>query len=187
MIQSIDAQTLETLYHTHMKEAFPPEELKPLKRMLTMQAEGRYQVWGYYDEAELLAYACVYVSERYALLDYYATTKLQRGKGHGSAFLKRLLEEIYSSQIMLIEIEAVEDAVDQADRAIRERRLAFYERLGFRLTLTEGFIYSVHYAVLDNQPTEQPHSVKEAMEDVYRYFINVPEKYAAFVNIIDRA
>lgn len=50
MIKKLDAQTLKDLYEREMKDTFPRAELKPLKAMLRMQADGHYDALGYYDE-----------------------------------------------------------------------------------------------------------------------------------------
>ena len=53
MIKKLDAQTLKDLYEREMKDTFPRAELKPLKAMLRMQADGHYDALGYYDDETL--------------------------------------------------------------------------------------------------------------------------------------
>ena len=58
MIKLLNEKELEFIYEDSMRDTFPRMELKPLKAMKRMQGEGRYDVWGYYNEEnELLAYA----------------------------------------------------------------------------------------------------------------------------------
>ena len=187
MIRRLDAKTLTKVYEQSMQEAFPPEELKPLKNMLEMQAEGFYDVWGYYPNGELVAYACVCSHQTPVLLDYYAVVESYRGQGHGSAFLQALAADRERYGSMMMEVEAVASALDEDDCVKRARRLAFYERLGFRLTVTEASVFGVHYQVLDNQDGETPHSVEEAMSSVYHYFIDNPARYEQFIKIWDLA
>ena len=86
MIKRLDAETLAQLYEREMKQTFPRRELKPLKAMLRMQAEGKYDVLGYYsEEGALLAYACVCTAAVPVLLDYLAVVAAHRGEGLGSA------------------------------------------------------------------------------------------------------
>ena len=40
-------------YHDQLSEAFVPQERKPLPDILRLLEEGRYEVWGLFDEAEL--------------------------------------------------------------------------------------------------------------------------------------
>lgn len=181
MIKALDADKLTHLYNTSMKHTFPRQELKPLKAMLRMQEEGNYDVWGYYDNDELLAYACVCSAAEPVLLDYLAVTEEHRGEGHGSAFLKALVSDTSIYSAMMLEIESVEDALDEADRVIRARRQKFYERLGFVLTTTQAKVFGEHYVVLDNRPELGRHPVKDAMHKIYRYM--VPEHDAFEKNV----
>ena len=45
-LSELTAAQLAWLYESELKSAFPPEELKPLKIMLTMLEKGRYQALG---------------------------------------------------------------------------------------------------------------------------------------------
>lgn len=181
MIKRLDADKLIHLYDSSMKYTFPRQELKPLKAMLRMYEEGNYDVWGYYDRSELLAYACVCSAAEPVLLDYLAVTEAHRGEGHGSSFLKALIGESSVYPAMMLEIESVEDALDEADRVIRARRQSFYERLGFVLTATQAKVFGEHYVVLANRPELEKHPVTDAMHEIYRYM--VPEREAFEKNV----
>ncbi|MEE0433828.1 MAG: GNAT family N-acetyltransferase [Peptococcaceae bacterium] len=187
MIQKIDAQTLTTLYEQEMTHTFPRAELKPLKAMLRMQAEGRYDVLGYYDDnGTLLAYACLCTAAEPVLLDYLAVVAAHRGEGLGSAFLSALMQEASPYPAIMLEIEAVDDALNEDDRAMRARRQRFYERLGFVRTTTEAHIFGEHYWVLDNQTTLGEHSAHTALTTIYRYMVPEEDAFARNVRIWDR-
>ncbi|MDU7506207.1 MAG: hypothetical protein E7K64_09330, partial [Clostridia bacterium] len=53
-------ETFEALYRNHMQVDFPPAELKPLSRMLALQASGQYGVCTYGAVDDMQAYACFY-------------------------------------------------------------------------------------------------------------------------------
>lgn len=188
MIQKLDAQALTELYEREMKDTFPRAELKPLKAMLRMQAEGKYDVLGYYDEqGEQLAYACVCKAAEPVLMDYLAVTAAHRGEGIGSKFLSALMNarDLYPS--IMLEIEAVDDAQDEDDHATRSRRQHFYERLGFVRTTTEAHVFGEHYWVLDNQADRPAHSVCDALTDIYHYMVPEDDAFAKNVRIWDEA
>lgn len=44
-----------------LTSAFPPEELKPLRSMLSLMEQGRYQALGLYDGEDLVAYALIWL------------------------------------------------------------------------------------------------------------------------------
>lgn len=184
MIKKLDAQTLTDLYEREMKDTFPRAELKPLKAMLRMQAEGKYDVLGYYDEqGEQLAYACVCKAAEPVLMDYLAVVASHRGEGLGSRFLSAIMEAKDLYPAIMLEIEAVDDALDDDDRATRERRQRFYERLGFVRTRTEAHVFGEHYWVLTSDPARE--SVREAMEKIYHYMVPEEDAYANNVRIWD--
>lgn len=180
MIRKLDAQTLSELYEREMKDTFPRAELKPLKAMLRMQADGKYDVVGYFDEeGEQLAYACLCTAAEPVLLDYLAVTAAHRGEGIGSRFLSALLAEKTLYPAIMLEIEAVSDALDEEDHAMRARRQHFYERLGFVRTTTEAYVFGEHYWVLAS--TSDHASVCDAMTAIYHYM--VPERDAFEKNV----
>lgn len=184
MIKKLDAQTLKDLYEREMKDTFPRAELKPLKAMLRMQAEGKYDVLGYYDEqGEQLAYACVCKAAEPVLMDYLAVTAAHRGEGIGSQFLGALMQAKDLYPAIMLEIEAVDDALDEDDRAMRSRRQHFYERLGFVRTCTEAHVFGEHYWVLTSDPARE--SMREAMEKIYHYMVPEEDAYANNVRIWD--
>lgn len=180
MIRKLDAQTLSEVYEREMKDTFPRAELKPLKAMLRMQAEGKYDVVGYFnDGGALLAYACLCTAARPVLVDYLAVTAAHRGEGIGSRFLSALAAEKDLYPAIMLEIEAVADALDDDDRAMRARRQHFYERLGFVRTTTEAHVFGEHYWVLAS--TSDHASVCDAMTAIYHYM--VPERDAFEKNV----
>lgn len=186
MIKRLDAETLTQLYEREMKQTFPRRELKPLKAMLRMQAEGKYDVLGYYsEEGTLLAYACVCTAAVPVLLDYLAVVAAHRGEGLGSAFLSALMADKTFYPAIMLEIEAVDDAIDESDHKMRARRQHFYERLGFARTTTEAYVFGEHYWVLDNQQTSDAHSVAEAMAEIYHYMVPEQEAFDKNVRIWD--
>ena len=186
MIKLLSPETLTHLYDTSMKQTFPRQELKPLKAMLRMQAEGKYDAWGYYQDDVLLAYACFCNVDQPVLLDYLAVTQENRGKGVGSIFLKEFIKDQSYYPAVMLEIEAVQEALDEADRKMRMRRQAFYERLGFRLTTTEARVFGEHYVVLDNQSHLGTHPVHETMHNIYSYMVPEKEAFEQNVHIFNR-
>ena len=187
MIKKLDADTLTTLYAQEMTKTFPRAELKPLKAMLRMQAEGRYDVLGYFnDEDALLAYACVCTAGTPVLLDYLAVVEAHRGEGLGSVFLSALMKEGSPYEAIMLEIEAVDDAIDADDRAMRARRQRFYERLGFVRTTTEAHVFGEHYWLFCDRPALAGQSIAAALADIYHYMVPEADAYAANIDIFDR-
>ena len=139
MMQLLNKAQITEVYETHIRDAFPPDELKPLDHILRMYNDGVYEVWA--DSADALTvYACVYTGTTPVLLDYFAVVRGMRGKGVGSGFIRRVAD-LYPS--MMLEVERPEEAENGAAHAVRMRRIAFYERAGFAMTSTRATIFGV--------------------------------------------
>ena len=124
---------LSQLYEAERKHDFPPEELKPLKAMLSLMEQGRYQALGLYDGEELLGYALLWLEPDvpFALLDYLGTIEGKRSRGLGAVMLDLLANYYKDYRGVFGEAEAPENG-DPAGEALRRRRLGFYLRNGFR-------------------------------------------------------
>lgn len=82
----LTAEEYPRWYHDQLSEAFVPQERKPLPDILRLLEEGRYEVWGLFDEDELLSYAALWKNATIplVLLDYLGTTRARRNEGLGS-------------------------------------------------------------------------------------------------------
>ena len=57
MLRELTQKEIIQVYEQHLLRDFPPEEWKPLKQILNLVKEGSYQVYGFYEEDTLNAYA----------------------------------------------------------------------------------------------------------------------------------
>ncbi len=123
---------LQSWYDLELTEAFPPHERKPLAVIRELIASGRYTLWGLYDNDVLLGYAGLWgkPGAGYVLLDYLGVTAARRSGGFGAQIL-RLLNQQEKNRI-IIESECPLASADEAENAIRARRIGFYERAGYR-------------------------------------------------------
>ena len=116
-------------YHDQLSEAFVPQERKPLPDILRLLEEGRYEVWGLFDEDELLSYAALWKNATIplVLLDYLGTTRARRNEGLGSDMLSRLEQQ---GRPLVAEAEFPVPGGSDAENALRLRRIQFYIRNG---------------------------------------------------------
>ena len=148
-LRTLNAQALTALYQTELVRAFPPTELKPLKSMLTLMEQGRYEALGMYDEDGLHGYALFWLEPGipFALLDYFGTLEGQRGSGLGTRMLDLLADYYKNYRGIFGEAEGV-FSPDPEEAAVQKRRLAFYERNGFRYGGYDCALFGVHYLTL---------------------------------------
>ena len=122
------------------------------------------------DGDALLGYAFFVRKGHNCLFDYLAIAEEYRGKGLGTAFLKQLRNCFSEADCVIGEVEDPDYAKEENDKVLRERRLQFYLRLGYRQTGVTSRVFGVDYLVLE-VPTGFTHStevVRKTYTDLYR-------------------
>lgn len=121
---------IRSWYETELTRTFVPQECKPLADIFRLMEENRYEIWGLWEGASLLGYACLWKHPDLALvlLDYLGVTAARRNRGLGAQML-RLLQAQGRPLVTESELPVAGDS-DEAN-AIRLRRIAFYQRNGF--------------------------------------------------------
>lgn len=176
----IDLLTLpevRKIYRERMKNDFPENELKPPAMIEKLIREGRYLCYGVREGDELLAYAFFVLAENLYLLDYFAVKKELRGSGIGSGFLKELNSRCFrEAACVLVEVDDPSFAGNDQEKAICERRLAFYLGNGLLDTGAKARTFGADFLILEF-PKGEPHTRAEAGDfysRIYRSF--VPER-----------
>lgn len=169
-LEVLTPEVLRHLYHTELKRAFPPSELKSLQAIEKLLSQDRYDPLGLYDGEELLGYALMWLEPGvpFALLDYLGTVEGRRGQGLGGQCLDLLAQRYSHFRGVFGESEAP-DAGDPAGEGLRRRRLAFYERNGFRYGGYDCALFGVHYRTLiRGQANVTPQELLQAHQAIYR-------------------
>ena len=86
--------TLQELHHLHrheLREAFPPEELKPFAAMKKLYRAGVYHPVGAWEGETLVGYALLWEApqRKYVLIDYLGVTAARRNGGLGAELLRK--------------------------------------------------------------------------------------------------
>lgn len=149
-MKSLNASAITTIYHTHMQNDFPPDEIKPLNSMLSLMSQGLYEGFGLFDGTHLRAYAFLAREKdgEVLLLDYLAVCKGFRGQDYGSQFLCLLKSQCAAFKGIIIEIESLRTAHNEEDLHIRTKRLAFYERNNLAKTNVTANCFGVEFTIL---------------------------------------
>lgn len=116
-----------------VKADFPPAEYPPMEAMQSHMRRDtvRGHVWEQAGRPAAYAFIACGGAGQPALLLLYAVERAKRGQGVGSAFLRAILTEYAACTRMYIEVERPELAKKEEERTLRQRRVNFYERLGF--------------------------------------------------------
>ena len=117
-------------YEKFLKEDFVSDEIKPIKNILMLIKNDRYEVYGVFQDNEMIAYASFWNKENInlALLDYLGVLKKYRNQGIGSKILT-LIKEMLGNMPYVVEAEIPTGSSLEEDK-IRKRRIQFYERNG---------------------------------------------------------
>ena len=165
MIRSLSEAEMRDLYDQAMKQDFPPDELKPLSRILAQRRKEIALCLGYFEDGKLIGYAVLEqdAKQRCLLLDYFAVLNACRGQGQGTRFLNELKARFAQREMIVIEAEA-------ADTAQARRRIAFYQRAGARITDIQLHLYHVDYAVLvlDLAASLDSAQIRQRLDTLYR-------------------
>ncbi len=116
---------------------FPPEELEP-REVIEAEFDGSpFETWIFEDEDGFLGGVLrgrTAPDGSWAWVVHVGLRPDLRGEGWGGQLLlagiDALTQNCHNCQGVFLEVERLEDAVTEADKLIRSRRLRFFERLG---------------------------------------------------------
>lgn len=171
MITRIETkEDMAALYHEHIIRDFNADERRPLRIIQRLMREGYYTCYILREDGRMLAYACLIHAPEIesTLLDYFAVVPESRSGGVGGRFLAQL-REICPAEGIILECEMPSEAKDDADRIVRERRIAFYERNGAELIDCGWHAFGVEYNLLW-LPVRKPLAEADPQGDIQRLY-----------------
>lgn len=127
------------------RRAFPICERKPFSIIRKMQKKGKSDIWYFSDESGFLGLATTINSDKIVLIDYFAVTEKQRGRGKGTEMLRALIRH-YSPRAVFLEIEIPYESAD--NYAERVRRKNFYINAGLTPMGTRARLFGVDMELL---------------------------------------
>ncbi len=164
-LKLLNKDGLTALYQKEMVADFPRAELKPLAAMLRLMDMGRYDPLLVTDNGKPVGYALVWLPEgrEGALLDYFGVLRGLRNGGLGTEILG-LLAGRYGQVFGEAEAPCSEDP---AENDLRRRRIAFYERNGFRVLDYQCALFGVRFSCLYRGPETDDRRVEAMHRGVY--------------------
>lgn len=144
-----DLEEASRIYKDRIEADFPPSERAPLRFFLRNLEQSDSRLYLYEKEGEAVAYAMFSEAEGYVLLNLFAVYPGQRGSGVGSALLQDFKDAYADKKGIIVEVEHLDYAVDIADASVRKKRMAFYQRCGYRcLSDFDLLLFGEHYHIL---------------------------------------
>ena len=169
-LKLLNKAELTAVYREHLLADFPRSELKPLKGMHNLMEQGVYDPLLVIDNGEPVGYAMMWLSQdrKGALLEYFGVLRGLRNAGIGSQILT-LLAQRYGQ--IFGEAEAPSSDVPE-ENELRRRRIAFYERNGFRVLDYECALFGVHFNCLYRGPETDDRVVEAMHRGVYAHWFS---------------
>lgn len=178
------------IYYDRLLKDFPACEVKPWTKIEQFVKEGLYEMFGMWEGDILLAYGFVAadVHKKHMLMDYFAVNEDYRGKGHGQYFLAHLWEIYPKAQGMVFEVEDVEEAENEQEKILRERRIRFYEKAGLQIYPVHAKVYDACYQLMFfGRAGKMPETegIIESYKALYQMMIGT-EKMTKYMEIITK-
>lgn len=165
-LKLLSKEELTALYQDEMTADFPRSELKPLSAMLRLMDLGRYDPLLVTQGGQPLGYAMLWLPEgrEGALLEYLGVLRGKRNGGLGTKILALLVER-YGQ--LFGEAEAPGPEASPEENDLRRRRIAFYERNGFRVLDYQCALFGVRFHCLYRGPETDDRKVEALHRGVY--------------------
>lgn len=177
----LNKEELTALYQNEMTADFPRSELKPLSAMLRLMDLGRYDPLLITQEGETIGYAMLWLPQgrEGALLEYFGVLRGKRNAGLGAKILE-LLAGRYGQ--LFGEAEAPGEDASPEENALRRRRIAFYERNGFRVLDYQCALFGVRFNCLYRGPEADDRKVEALHRGVYAGYFS-PAHMARYIQL----
>jgi ribosomal protein S18 acetylase RimI-like enzyme len=128
--------------YTLMERSFPPEEVRSYENGITILSDPNYRILISKNEAgEILGFIAEWDLGTSIFVEHFAVDQTLRGGGIGSGMMAAYLSQATKPVMLEVEDEKTE---------INERRIVFYQRLGFYWS-----DYGYHQPVIRGDVTKQ--------------------------------
>jgi GNAT superfamily N-acetyltransferase len=168
-IRPLEPDEFKSIY-VRIKRDFAFGEYAPYRVLKRQLADGRQQGWLFFAGGRAAAYAICAgdTASGVVLISYFAVFDEMRGRGMGTAFLEDIKKAYTDARGIVAEVEKPENAKTAGEKALRERRMAFYRRAGFEpLFGIDYSIWNVPMHLMVFPPGADPEEIGRAVHAVY--------------------
>ena len=150
--KKLSLEEARAIYIGRAHRDFPSNELKPFSMIERLHNNGCYECYGFYrqEDDKLCAYAFMMADTdtNMLLLDYFAVCEELRGKGYGTAALRKLKQDFTTWNGIIFEVEDDDMAESEEEAFIRRGRIAFYKKSGVVMTTERSHAFGVDYKLM---------------------------------------
>lgn len=131
-LKAFPLEAFNALY-ARMERDFPRNERPGRLQMRRLLKRRVCRALSLYRDDALAGYVTYIRRAGDVMITFLAIEPEMRGMGCGSALLKLLTQRFRDADCLILEVEHPDFTRDKEEREIRLKRIAFYERAGFRL------------------------------------------------------
>lgn len=162
-----------TIYPEYL-QIFVEEERKEYKTIEKAFNSNITTIFEVIEEERFIGFITINAlkDSKYAILDYFAILPECQDKGYGTSAIKQL-KEISTYDGIFIEVEKCGLGQDKEENRIRERRVKFYEDLGFRKLEFDLDLYKVIYSTYILPKKDKEIFEEDIIKDIFEIYIAV--------------
>ncbi len=112
-------------------EAFPLSERMSFEEIFTFASHTNTDILGIYDDENPVGFAVLLKNKECGYIYFIAIDSSKRGKGYGSATMRKMME-LYPKLQLVLDFEVIDENAENNEQRIRRKN--FYLRNGFRET-----------------------------------------------------
>lgn len=137
-----------TIYPEYLK-LFPDSERKTYKMIERCVKDNILKIIKILDEENFVGFLIINILEnnKYIILDYLGILPEYQHKGYGTEAIKLLKESSTSYNGIFIEVEKIGLGLNEKENKIRQKRVEFYERIGFEKLKFDLELYNVVFSL----------------------------------------
>lgn len=185
-LEKINFEVFKTNIYKEYIDVFPTKQQKPLKFIQNGISKEIMEILEIIENDKIVGFFILnkIKEDGYFQLDYFAIFKRYQSKGYGSKAIKELIKYCEKSKGIFIEIEKIENAKNEEEKNIRQRRANFYEKLNFQKLDFDIIISKMLFTpyILMISKTEELNQ-KELIETIMEIYIQISGKEYVQENI----
>lgn len=156
MIKKVQLEKAVEIFVNKVQKDFLPDEIPPLHVFERCIKEDTLECFVYEHEGKEVGYIVGRKKDDLVFLLVLAIDKEMRGKNLGKTMLEEFKNSVKERKIILLEAENPDATDDEQEKLARNKRISFYERLGFKVTenlkyLLVNIDYKILYYCLDDE------------------------------------
>ncbi|MFS1663765.1 GNAT family N-acetyltransferase [Streptococcus sp. zg-JUN1979] len=148
--------------------SFPKEERLPYVLLTLGAYRHKVDFDAYYDKDAFCGFSYTYMSQDYVYVLFLAVNDKYQGQGYGTQILESLKAKA-GDRALVLTIEPLDESA--ANYQQRLKRLAFYERNGFKATPYTYHEKKERYTVLSTRPIKDKKALEKVFKDAVAHLI----------------